>query len=137
MASGAARAKRTRWADVVVLVAGVYAFAGSWMSSPEAMTGGSGDVASDSWLWIAYLAGGLGGIAAFFLAIKHPGAARGLAAAAGLVVLSGFAALREVSVLAILSLGLTGLALLAAAPLLGPMPTPEDEGEARRPLGAG
>lgn len=127
-----AGAQRHRWADVVVIIASVYAFASAIWSPPELFTGGGGwEVRQEMWLWGAYALGGLIGIAAVFVALRWPDLARVMVAVAGLVVLSGLFALYRVTTLALVSLGLTGLVLLVTAPFMGRMPTPEEEGKRR------
>ena len=65
------------------------------------------------------------------VAQRRAGLARLLVGAAGLVLLSGFFALSEITALALFSIGLTGLLLLGSAAFLGPMPSPEQEGKPR------
>lgn len=124
--------RRHRWADVVVIIASVYSFAAAIWSPPELFSGGGGwEVRQEAWLWGAYALGGVLGITGIFVALRWPNLARVLVAVAGLVVLSGFFALHTVTTLALLSLGLTGLALLVSAAFMGRMPTPEEEGMKR------
>lgn len=132
MPAGVAGARRRRWAVVVVIIASVYAFAAAIWFPPEVISGGgSREVRSEAWLWAAYALGGVLGLVGVFVALRWPALARGVVAVAGLLVLSGFFALRQITPLALVSLGLTGLALLVAAPFVGPMPTPEEEGKRR------
>lgn len=124
--------QRRRWADIIVIAAAAYAFGAALWFPPEMISGDGGEaVAFGGWLWTAYALGGAIGLASVFVAIKLPKIARGMVALAGLLVLSGFFALRQVTFVAVLSLGLTGLALLAATPFMGRMPTPEEEGKSR------
>lgn len=125
-------ARRRRRADVVVIIAAVYALLAAARLPPEMITGGGArDVASGGWLWAAYALGGVLGLAAVVVGLRRQALARVMAAAAGLLVLSGLLALRHITPLALVSLGATGLALLAASPFIGRMPTPEEEGKRR------
>jgi len=125
-------ARRRRWADVVVIVASLYSIASSFWAPLELLTGGSGsEVADEGGLWWSYAIGGALGLFALALSRKNPPLAKGLTAAAGLAVLAGFLTLDELTPFAALSIGVTGAALLTAAPFVGPMPSPEDEGKRR------
>ena len=135
MSTGTTRAKRRRWADVVVIVASLYAFMSSFWAPLELLTGGEGrEVADDQGLWWSYALGGVLGLIALFFAHRgKSGLAKILTAAAGISVLAGFLTLDDLTPFATISIGLTGLGLLAAAPFVGPMPAPEDEGKSRTP----
>lgn len=128
-------AKRRRWADVVVIVASLYAFMSSFWAPLELLTGGEGrEVAEQQGLWWSYAIGGvLGLVALFFAHRRKSGVAKVLAAAAGIAVLSGFFMLDDLTLFATISIGATGLALLGASPFIGPMPSPEEEGKSRTP----
>lgn len=120
------------WTNIVViLAAGWSVAAASWGAPPGAVEAGSGSIAAEGWLAGAYALAGAGGFLAVLVALRVPWLARGLTAVAGLLVLSGFLALREVTVTAALPLGVTAAAFLASAPFMGPMPTPEEEGKHR------
>lgn len=125
------RLKRRRWADVVVIAAAVYALLAAFWPMEMVSGGGGREVGSQGGLWIAYTAGGVLGLLAVFIAGRAPGLAKALVAAGGVAVLLGFFALTELAPLALVSLGVTGLALLGAAAFVGPMPSPEDEGRPR------
>ncbi len=128
------RAKRRRWADVVVIVASLYSFMSSFWAPLELLTGGGGgEVADEQALWWTYALGGLLGFGALALSRRNPAFAKALTAAAGLAVLAGFFTLDNLTPFATVSIGVTGVALLAASPFVGPMPTPEDEGKSRTP----
>ena len=129
-----AHAKRRRWADVVLIVASLYAFMSSFWAPLELLTGGGGnEVADDQALWWTYALGGVLGLAALAFATRFPVLSKALTAAAGVAVLAGFFMLDNLTPFATISIGLTGLALLAASPFVGPMPSPEDEGKSRTP----
>lgn len=126
--------KRRRWADVVVIVASMYALLSAGWAPLELLDSGEGyEVSNSAGLWWVYALGGALGIAALATARRWTGLAKGLAAAGGIAILAGFLMLDRVTVFAALSLGGTGLALLGAAPFVGPMPTPEEEGKSRVP----
>ena len=128
------RAKRRRWADVVLIVATLYAVMSAFWAPLELIMGGDGrEVADSQALWLTYALGGALGLAALAASMKHAGLAKVLAAAAGVAVLAGFFTLAEVTPFAAISIGLTGLGLIAASPFIGPMPSPEDEGKSRAP----
>ena len=135
MTTGRTETKRRRWADVVVIVASLYAFMSSFWAPLELLTGGAGrEVAEQQGLWWSYAIGGVLGLVALFFAHRgKSGIAKVLAALAGLAVLSGFFTLDDLTLFATISMGLTGIALLAAAPFIGPMPSPEEEGKSRTP----
>lgn len=128
------KAKRRRWADVLVIVASVYALLSAGWAPLELLDSGEGyEVADSAGLWWIYALGGALGIAALAASRRWTALAKALSAAGGVVILGGFFTLETVTVFAALSLGLTGLALLAAAPFVGPMPSPEEEGKSRVP----
>lgn len=131
------RQKRYRWTNVVVLVVSVYLLAASVWGVPELVQGGGGDVGNTQWLTVAYVVAGLAGIGAMALSLRSAGAGRVLTGIAGLVALSGLVALRQLTPFAVLSIAGSGLALLAAAFFMGPMPTPEQEGLPRDAPGPG
>lgn len=131
------RMKHRRWIDVALIVVSVYALLAAVWTPPEIWSGGSADeVASTGGMLLTYTLGGLLGLAGFFLVHWNRTLGRILAFIGGLVILSGFLALSEVTLLAAISLGVTGLVMLVAGVLMGPMPTPEDEGQRRTGLGS-
>lgn len=112
---------------MVALVISAYALAaGAWGTGPEAMEE-PGGVVGEGWLGLAYVLAGVAGFAGVFTAPRWPGLGRGLTGLAGLLLLSGLLAMREMTLVAVVSLGITGLALLGAAYWMGPMPTPGEE----------
>jgi hypothetical protein len=127
-----ARARRRLWADVLLIVASVYALGAAIWVPPEIVSGGAEEVSVPGWLQGAYALAGIIGIAALFIAHRWRVIARLLVPIAGLVLLAGFFALREITVLSVVSLGLPALAMLVAAGFVGPMPTPEEEGKPRQ-----
>lgn len=132
MATTLSEHRRHRWADVVVIVAAMYCIAAATWFPPEMISGGTSQaVGQESWNWIAYAAGGVLAVVGLFVALKWEIAGKGMVGLAGLVVLAGFLTLDAFTLTAVLSLGLTGVVLLRAAPFVGAMPTPEQEGKAR------
>jgi hypothetical protein len=126
------KARRFRWANVVVIVVSAYLMASAVWHTPEQLENTEeGAVASQIWLPASYILAGLIGMLSLWVALKRPAMGRVLTAMAGLLVLSGFFGMREVTPTALLSIGLSGVVLLIAAGFLGPMPTPEDEGKRR------
>lgn len=131
MATDVREAKRRLWADVVVLVAATYALVSTVWAPPAAMVAEGNPVENVPWLVAAHgLAGVLsfGGLAAAF---RWPRVGRALVATGGVLLLSGLLVLDELTAVALVSLAVPGLVLLAAAPFVGPMPSPEEEGKAR------
>jgi hypothetical protein len=124
-----ARAKHYRWTNVVVLVVSVYLLASSVWHPPEMVEQGvQSPGVYPIWLTVAYVLAGVAGISAVFLSIKRRWLGRALTALAGVLILSGFLAVRNVTPLALISMGVSALALLIASFFMGPMPTPEQEG---------
>lgn len=127
-------ARRRRWADVVLIVAAVYSLlAAAWAPLELLSGGGGGEVTHTGFLWVSYTVGGVLGLLAIFMARRRAGLAKAAAALGGIVVLSGFFSLDELTALAVISLGGTGLAMLLTAPFVGAMPSPEEEGKERLP----
>jgi hypothetical protein len=130
-------AKRRRWADVVLIVAGLYVFLAAIWAPPglgpaEAMA----EARYHGMWWWAHALGGSLALAAVLVAMKSVLLARVLAAAAVLVLLAGLLAFETIGWLAARTLLIPALLILAATPFIGPMPAPEEEGSARRSLGA-
>jgi hypothetical protein len=130
------RARRRRWADVVVIVAALYAIlAAVW--APPAL--GPAEAAAEAprhglWWW-AHAVGGSLAISSIFVAMKSVIAARILAAAGALVLLAGLTAFGSITWLAVRMLVIPAILILAATPFIGPLPTPEEEGVPREALG--
>lgn len=131
--AGARREARRRYrADLAVIIASIVALVATIRIPPELMTPeAEAPVASVRWLLAAYALGGLLGIGGVIAAIRWPRPARFMVGAGGLALLSGFLFLEELTAVSLLSLGLTGLVLLVAAPFVGAMPSPEEEGKRR------
>ena len=119
-------AKRRRWADIVVAFAGAYALAFAAWFPPE-LPAESTSVLSEVGLWVTYALSGLLGLSSLFVAMKWPRVARIMVVAAGVIMLLSFFTLAEVTLLAVLSIGGTGLAFLLTSPFVGDMPSPAEE----------
>lgn len=130
-------ARRRRIADVVVIVAGVYALLIAMWSPPGFGPEAAERTASSHGLWWWTQAGGSAlAVASVIVAIRAAGLAKMMAAAGGILLLSGLLAFSELSWLAVRSLLIPGLLILAASPFVGPMPSPEEEGMRRHGLGS-
>jgi hypothetical protein len=129
-------ARRRRWADVVLIVAGLYVFlAAVWAPpahGPEAAMAEAAD--HGTWWWV-HAIGGFLALFAVPVAMKNVLIARLMAGVAGVVLLAGLLAFDTIGWLAIRSLLIPAVLILMAAPFVGPMPSPEEEGSTRRPLG--
>lgn len=132
---------RRRWADVVIIIASAYALsAATWVPSEWVSGGdvpGAGAPATE-WLWAAYMIGGVLGFASLFISLERPTVARVVAAVGGLAVLGGFFVLRGRAVPALVSLGVTGVALLVAGVFMRGAPAPDqdqapDQGQTQGP----
>ena len=116
---------RRTWADGVAIVAGVIAIGLGIYGAPLV----SGDKAQHTdYAWVTYPAAGVLAILAVVLAHRARGAGRALCALGGLLLLASVALLRPTDATAWLTRIVPALAMLAAAPFLGPMPAPEEEG---------
>jgi hypothetical protein len=129
-------AKRRRWADVVIILASLYAvlaatFAPAGLGSPPAVA----EAADHGMWWWAHAIGGTLALSSVFVAMKSVALARLLAGAGAVVLLGGVGAFGGINWLAIRTLVIPALLILAATPFLGPMPSPEEEGQRRKALG--
>jgi hypothetical protein len=133
MAVASEAPRRRRWADVVVIVAAVYAIATTAWSPAEFFSGGtSHEVAKEtSWVFTAHVVGGGIALLGLFVAFRSTTAARVLVAFGGLLYLTTLLTLIEFPLGQVLSVVVPSLMMLAAAPFVGPMPTPEEEGHPR------
>jgi uncharacterized membrane protein len=113
-------ARRRHWADVVAIIAGVWAFGeaiwGPALFSSETVDRGAGAT------WLAFGIGGLLAIGAVLLAQRNTRLARLLLGLAGVLLVLSPLAYRHPSWLPIVSSLAVGLAMLAAAPFIGRMP---------------
>ncbi|HEX7089615.1 MAG TPA: hypothetical protein VF192_05735 [Longimicrobiales bacterium] len=126
------RAERRRWANVAAIVAGVYAL-GFAVWSPG-LAGGArleADLRAQGWWWAGSAVGGLLALAAAVAAVRSRLLGRVLLVLAALVLLATLLAFRRIGTAALLALVLPALVMLAAAPFLGAMPAPEEEGKRR------
>ena len=130
------RLRRQRWADVVVIVSAVYLLLAAAWAPLELVSGGGGwEVENPLWLMATYAIAGSLGLAGLFLTTRATSLGRIVIAAAGVLALSGLGSLERITLLAMFSLGIPGLALLMASVFAGQMPTPEQEGKVRTGLG--
>ncbi len=124
-ASRIERARRRRWADVVVIAASCFAIGWAiWM--PPQIEG----AAHATW-WTAHGVGGALGLVSLVVVMRSLMIGRVVLAAGGIALLFGLTAFETFRWHAIVFLLLPGLAMLAAVPFFGPMPTPEEEGKTR------
>ena len=126
--------KRTTWANVAVIVAALYSLvAAAW--SPVALFGGGEGygVANRAWLMFSYAGASTLALAGLVVAQHWRFPGRIAVVIAGLLALSGLFVLQPIKALAVLSLGGTGLLLLAAAPFMGEMPAAFQERREERP----
>ena len=125
--NGLGRARRSRWADIVVIGVGAFVIAwGVWLY-PNA-----GPEVDEGTLWGVHAAGGALALVAVFAALKSIWLARGILLVAGITLLVGFiGAFQELTFGGFLTVLLPAIILLAMVPFIGPMPTPEEEGKRR------
>jgi len=126
------RARHRRWASVVALVAGVYAF-GLAVWSPG-LAGGAASaeaVREYEWWWAVSALAGVLALVAVLLSLRSRLLGRLLLALAGVVLLTALFAFREFGLLAVVAVILPAVVMLGTAPFLGPMPSPEEEGRRR------
>jgi hypothetical protein len=129
-------AKRRRWADVVIIVAALYAvLAAVWAPPGLGPQAAAAEAPDHGGWWWAHAIGGSLALASVFVAMRSVLLARILAGAGGLVLLAGLLAFDTIGWLAMRTLVLPAVLILAATPFLGPMPTPEQEGMPRKALG--
>jgi hypothetical protein len=124
-------AKRRRWADVVLIVAGLFVFLAAIWSPPGLGPDEATRQADHGIWWYATAIGGFLTLAAVVVAQKVPIAGRIMAGVAGVVLIAGMFAFAEINWVAIRMLAIPGLLILVAAPFVGPMPSPEEEGTRR------
>lgn len=132
MATRIEKARRRRWADVVVILAGIFVFAFAIWFPPvgEAEQAGEGVRDEGAWWWVHAIGGALA-VASLFVTFKSARAAKLMVGAAGLILLGGLLVFRQLGWVSLVTVGLPGVLLLIAAPFVGPMPTPEEEGKRR------
>lgn len=124
-------ARRRHWITLLVIVTSVYVLAFAiW--SPPAATGPDEPAAVDAtlWWWVHVVAGGLG-IGAVLLNLWRTVPARIALGLGGFTLLAGGLLFQRLDWVVIVALLLPGVVMLGAAPFLGTMPTPEEEGEER------
>lgn len=131
-------AKRRRWANLVVILTSVYVILlAVWAPPGLGPAEAAADVANFGlWWWVHAIAGATG-IGSVFLANRSRVGGRIAVIAAGVILLIGLFAFDRINWMAVRTLIIPAILLLGAAPFLGAMPSPEQEGKRRRGLGAG
>lgn len=119
------RAKYRRWANVVVILTGLFAAGFAIWGIPI------GDAAIENRWWWASGVGGFLALAAPFVAMRAPALARILLVIGAVALLLGLLAFEQITPAALITTVVPALLLLAATPFFGKMPTPEDEGMSR------
>jgi hypothetical protein len=118
--SPAKDARRRHWADVLAIVAGVWAF-GEAIWGPAVFSSETTDRGAGA-SWLAFGVAGLLAVGAVFLAQRYTRPARIVLGVAGLILVVSPFAYRSPAWLPIISSVIVGLAMLAAAPFIGRMP---------------
>lgn len=126
------QARRRRWADVAIIGASLYAlmiavFSPQFVAPREAEAA----VRAQGWWWGGTALAGALGIAAVLFALRSTLLARALTVLAGLLLLSTLLAFERIEWIAWVAVIVPAIVLLGAAPFVGPMPTPEEEGHWR------
>lgn len=117
--------RRRRWADVVVIFAGVYTLMFA-VYAPELATRQTGAVdpgAQGLW-WALHYVAGLMALASMLVAFRSVTAARMMVAVAGAVLLSAVSLFRDWTLVLILVVVVPGALLLLVSPFVGRMPRP-------------
>lgn len=116
----------------MALVGGIWPFAFAlWSPGLAAPDSIEGLVRLHMLWWAGAAAAGALAVGGVILALWSRTAARLMVGLAGLILLGTLTAFTRIHWLPIVALLVPGLALLAAAPFVGPMPSPEEEGRRR------
>lgn len=125
-----ATARRQRWADIVVMVAGLWvtgwAFWSPIVPSPEV-----GAVRDFAGWWAVSAISGLTAFASVLVTFRSTAVARVMLVIAAAVLLVGVFLFERITVSAFSRIIVPAILMLLAAPFIGPMPTPEEEGRSR------
>jgi hypothetical protein len=125
-----------RFANIAVIIAGIWVLLISvW--SPEAAGPREQQIEvarQDTWFYALWISGTLA-IAAVFVALRNALLARVLLAGGAVTLLIGLFGFRAFGTLAWGTLIIPALLMFAAIPFMGPLPTPEQEGQTRRSPG--
>jgi len=125
-------ARRRRWADMIVLAIGAYAWVTAFFTAGFVQPGGvTPHIPFMLWYWGGTALAGALAIGAVLVALRSTLIARIMTALAGLGLISVLLAFDVLNVRSILLFGVPGLVLLALTPFVGPMPSPEEEGRPR------
>ncbi len=132
MAERTGKLERRRWADVVVIVVGIFELIIALYGGVLALPGGVATrLEAPGWFFAATATAGVLAIAAVPLALRSASLGRMLSGGAGVVLLGGLLAFEAIDTGAVLTIIVPAALLFAATPFLGRMPTPEEEGERR------
>jgi hypothetical protein len=125
-----------RMANIAVIIAGIWVLLISvW--SPEAAGPREQQIEvarQDVWFYALWAAGTLA-IASVFVALRSALLARVLLGAGAITLLAGLFGFRAWGTLAWGTLIIPGIIMLLAIPFMGPLPTPEQEGQIRKSPG--
>jgi hypothetical protein len=120
MANGVVHARRRHWADIVAIVAGVWAF-GEALWGPTIFTSDVRDRGAAA-TWLAYGVGGLCAVLGVVVAQRHRMAGRALVALGGVLHLASPLTYKNPAMLPIVSAVVIGIMMLGSALFVGPMP---------------
>lgn len=125
------RPTRRRWADVAAILVAIYVFVLGFYSPGFAAPRAAGWSDAVGGLWgLTAISAGLA-LAAVIVSQRWIVPGRLLLAAAGVVLLLALTLLEGLGWYALVGVLLPGTVMLAAAPFIGPMPAPEEEGRER------
>lgn len=124
------RAQRRRWADVAIMVVGAITVSMGMWAPPMTRSDQAHLTGFTGW-WLALFFAGALAFFSPFIALRSTPLARIAVVVAAVILLSGLAVFRAATPAAIGTLLVPALVLLAAAPFMGRMPTPEEEGMRR------
>jgi hypothetical protein len=124
------RLRRRHWADVVVIVVGVYLFLVAFWSPGLVAAEGAARVQDHQFWWWTKMLGGVSALVAVLLVQRWVLVGKVLVGAAALLALLGLLTFRVWDWVVLVTVLIPGLLLAAATPWFGPMPTPEEENAA-------
>ena len=126
MAIAQARQRRTVM-DFLVILVGVALLGFAMWAGPLALGDSQGEIADPNLVWAIYFFAGAFAIASQFVGQwwRRRGIARALLVVAALALLGGLAGYRDFGARALLTMLLPAIVLLAAVPMVGPMPDPD------------
>jgi hypothetical protein len=124
--------RRRHWADVVVIVAGVYLFLVAFWSPGLVAAEGAARVQDHQFWWWTKMLAGVAALIAVLVVQRHVLVGRILVGGAALLALLGLLTFRVWDWVVLVTVLIPGLLLAVATPFFGPMPTPEEENAAAR-----